>query len=148
VRLNHINLCSSNVIKLANDLVTFFDFRLIDNGAFASRAGSVGEQEFATVIAKDGFAIVITNIEPMPDGCSAYPDGFHFGLIQETREAVFDKHAELISAGVTPGPINDGFEIWGATWTTFYSPLGDGLQIEINYRTPSALLDEKAPDAN
>ena len=27
-----------------------------------------------------------------------------------------------------------GFQVWGATWTAFYCPLGDGLDIEVNYR--------------
>ncbi len=78
---------------------------------------------------------------PEPDGQSAYPTGFHFGLIQDSREAVYAKHDELLGAGYRPGKINDGFEVWGATWTAFYCPLGDGLQIEVNYRTSSGLLD-------
>ncbi|PRY04638.1 hypothetical protein [Kineococcus rhizosphaerae] len=52
-----------------------------------------------------------------------------------------EKHTELLDAGYEPGKISSGFEVLGATWTAFYCPLGDGLEIEINHRTPSPLLD-------
>ena len=71
----------------------------------------------------------------------AYPPGFHFGLIQDSVEAVHLKHAELTAAGLNPGRINGPFEAVGATWTAFYCPLGDGLEIEINHRTRSKILD-------
>ena len=140
MRLNHINLCASDVTALAGQLVTHFGYRIIDAGHVPDAAGAY-RGSFAAVAGTDGSEFVITQIDPAPDGGSAYPKGFHFGLIQDSREAVYTKHAELTAAGLSPGAISDGFQVWGATWTAFYCPLGDGLEIEVNYRTPSALLD-------
>ncbi|TQS45095.1 VOC family protein [Cryptosporangium phraense] len=137
MRLNHINLCASDVTALTDKLVAHFGYRLIDSGR--SSFGPAGD--FAAVVGKDGSEFVITQIDPVPEGGSAYPEGFHFGLIQDSRAAVYDKHAELVAAGLNPGDISDGFQVCGATWTAFYCPLGDGLEVEVNYRTPSALLD-------
>ncbi|GAA2698150.1 VOC family protein [Actinoplanes palleronii] len=138
MRLNHINLCASDVTALAGTLVTHFGYRIIDTGRAPA---AFGGGSFAAVAGSDGSEFVITQIDPVPDGGSAYPKGFHFGLIQQSREAVYTKHAELTAAGLNPGAISDGFQVWGATWTAFYCPLGDGLDLEVNYRTPSALLD-------
>lgn len=143
MRLNHINLCASDVTGLADKLVTHFGYRIIDSGPVPAAAGR--GSYFAAVVGADGSEFVITEIEPAPDGGSAYPTGFHFGLIQDSREAVYAKHAELTAAGLNPGKISDGFQVWEATWTAFYCPLGDGLEIEVNHRTPSAVLDTAAP---
>ncbi len=147
MRLNHINLCASDVPTLADKLVTHFGYRIIDSGRPPAAAGG-GRGYFAAVAGNDGSDFVITQIDPVPDDGSAYPKGFHFGLIQDSREAVYTKHAELTAAGLNPGEISDGFQVWGATWTAFYCPLGDGLEIEVNYRTPSALLDTATPPAH
>ena len=148
MRLNHVNLCASDVPLLAGKLVDHFGYRLIDSGEFPRQDGSGESQAFAAVVGQDGSELVISQIDAIPGAGSAYPRGFHFGLIQDSRDAVLAKHAELAAAGFQPGDISDGFEVWGSTWTAFYCPLGDGLEIEINYRTPSPLLDEPAPEAN
>lgn len=143
MHLNHINLCASNVPALASTLVNHFNYRLADSGAIP-RPDDDEDSHFALVIGADGSELVITQITAPPADQSAYPQGFHFGLIQPSREAVYAKHDELTTAGLTPGKINDGFQVWGATWTAFYCPLGDGLEIEINYRTTSDFLDTRA----
>ncbi|TIC80081.1 VOC family protein [Nocardioides sp. GY 10127] len=139
MRLNHVNLCSSDVPGLAEKLATHFGYRIADSGTYPAPDGS-GDAHFAMVIGADGSELVITQIAGDERG-SAYPPGFHVGLLQDSREAVLAKHEELIAAGLNPGSISDGFEVWGATWTAFYCPLGDGLEIEVNYRTRSDFLD-------
>lgn len=143
MHLNHINLCASDVLALASTLVDHFGYRLADSGV-VPRPDGAADSRFALVIGADGSELVITQIAAPPADQSAYPQGFHFGLIQPSRDAVYAKHDELSAAGLTPGTINDGFEVWGATWTAFYCPLGDGLEIEINYRTTSDFLDTRA----
>ncbi|GAB3261499.1 VOC family protein [Kineosporia babensis] len=138
MKLNHVNLCTSDVIALTRTLVEHFGYRLVDSGIVH---GSDDASRFAAVLGPDGSELVITQIAPTPDGSPAYPKGFHFGLMQESREEVLAKHRDLDAAGYAPGPISDGFEVWGATWTAFYCPLGDGLEVEVNYRTHSVLLD-------
>ncbi|MFI5933845.1 hypothetical protein [Actinoplanes sp. NPDC051494] len=45
------------------------------------------------------------------ESLSAYPPQFHFGIMQDTAEAVHAKHAEREQAGFTPGKLNEGFEV-------------------------------------
>lgn len=140
MRLNHINLCASDVAALQAKLEQHFGYRTVDAGTVPDVPGlaSAGT-EYAMLIGEDGSNIVISQID-VPDH-SAYPPQFHFGLIQDTREAVHAKHAELEAAGLAPGPISGPFEVLGAQWTAFSCPLGDGLEVEINHRTGSDTLD-------
>jgi hypothetical protein len=138
--LNHINLCSSNVPALTHTLDTHFGYRTVQAGTvldepWATDPGS----HFAMLIGTDGSNLVITQIDPVPGG-TAYPTGFHFGIIQDSPDAVTSKHDELAAAGLNPGPIST-FDALGATWTAFTCPLGDGLEVEINHRSRSELLD-------
>lgn len=143
MQLNHVNLCSSDVPALTRTLETHFGYRTVDAGTVPDEAWAPNPGgHYAVLTGSDGSDIVITQIEAPAAGQSAYPAGFHFGLIQPTAQAVADKHAELAAAGYTPGPISDRFEALGATWIAFYCPLGDGLEIEINHRTHSDILDD------
>ena len=147
MRLNHVNLCTSDVGGLAQTLETHFGYRTLDRGVVPDHPGVPNPgSAYALLIGEDGSDIVITQIEPAPEGRSAYPAQFHFGLMQDSAEAVLAKHAELLAAGFRPGRLNAGFQVLGATWTAFYCPLGDGLEIEINHRTRSELLDGRGTD--
>lgn len=138
--MNHINLCSSDVNRLRTTLEQHFGYRTVDSGTVPNIPGVAGAGgPFAMLIGTDASNIVITHIEPSEH--SAYPAGFHFGLIQDSVAAVHLKHEELTSAGLAPGKINGPFKAVGAQWTAFYCPLGDGLEIEINHRTASEILD-------
>lgn len=142
MHLDHVNLCSSDVPALTRILEAHLGYRTIESGtvpdvAWATNPGS----HYAVLVGGDGSNVVITQIDAAPDGRSAYPPGFHFGLRQPTARAVTEKHAELTAAGLRPRPVSAGFETLGATWTAFTCPLGDGLEVEINHRTHSDLLD-------
>ena len=139
---HHLNLCASDVHGLAETLEAHFGFRILDSGSAPGSDGTPGTGPSFALVVGHGCEIVITQIDPVADGGSAYPRGFHFGLLQDSRDAVYAKHDELVTAGFEPGRISDGFEVWGATWTAFYCPLGDGLEVEINYRTSSEMLDD------
>lgn len=143
MRLNHINLCASDVAALQRTLERHFGYRTVDSGRVPDVPGLAGAgTDYAMLVGEDGSNIVISQIEP-PEH-SAYPPRFHFGLIQDTREAVYAKHAELTAAGFEPGKVSGPFEVLGAQWTAFTCPLGDGLEIEINHRTRSDLLDRSS----
>ena len=142
VQLNHVNLCASDVPALAHTLETHFGYRTVDSGTvpdepWADNPGSA----YAILVGEDLSDIVITQIDPVPEGESAYPPQFHVGLMQDSADAVHAKHADLVRAGFEPSDVNEGFEVLGATWTAFYCALGDGLDVEVNHRTHSDLLD-------
>lgn len=142
MRLDHINLCASDVPALTRTMEQHFGYEVLQAGTIPDYPGATNAGEaYSFLVGQDGSYIVISEITATADGASAYPRQFHFGLMQDTVEAVHDKHAELLEAGYQPGPISSGFEVLGATWTAFYCPIGDGLEIEINYRTRSAVLD-------
>ena len=142
MHLDHLNLCSSDVSVLARTLERHFGYRVLQAGRVPDVPGVANPgSEFAFLLGEDGSYIVVTQIDAQPDGRSSYPPQFHFGLRQESADAVHAKHAELTAAGLTPGKISEGFEVLGAVWTAFYCPLGDGLEVEINHRTHSTVLD-------
>ena len=142
MRLDHLNLCSSDVGGLARLLGRHFGYRLLQAGHVPETPGTAHRGgEFAFLLGEDGSSIVITQIDAQPDGSSSYPPQFHLGLRQESSEAVHAKHAELLAAGLAPGKVSEGFEVLGAVWTAFYCPVGDGLEIEVNHRTCSTILD-------
>lgn len=137
---NHINLCASDVKALRTTLEQHFGYRTVDSGTVPNIPGIAGAGgDFAMLVGEDDSNIVITHIDPSEN--PSYPPGFHFGLIQDSVEAVHLKHRELTAAGFSPGKINGPFEAVGAHWTAFYCPLGDGLEVEINHRTRSDILD-------
>ncbi|MCS7483801.1 VOC family protein [Umezawaea endophytica] len=145
MRLDHINLCASDVPALTRTLTRHFGYTALREGTVADYPGAPNPgAAFSFLLGQDGSHIVVTQITAAAEDVSSYPPQFHFGLMQDTVEAVHEKHAELTAAGHRPGPISSGFEVLGATWTAFYCPLGDGLEIEINHRTASALLDRPA----
>lgn len=142
MHLDHLNLCASDVPALSSTLERHFGYRLVQADRVPDVAGLPNAgSEFAFLMGQDGSCIVVTQIDAHPDGRSSYPPQFHFGLMQETAAAVHAKHAELTAAGFEPGEISAGFEVFGAVWTAFYCSMGDGLEIEINHRTRSAILD-------
>jgi hypothetical protein len=59
------------------------------------------------------------------------PISFHIGFTVDTPEEVYDKHKELSESGHNPGTIKN-FNALGESWTAFYCPVGDGIDIEVN----------------
>lgn len=137
MKLNHINLCSSDVPALSSFLNRFFDYEVLKAGKVPMPAADTkAESDYAMLEGVDGSFIVITEIlSPVQP---AYPTNFHFGIIMETPAQVHDKHRELGEAGFHPEKISEGFEVLGERWTAFYCPIGDGMKIEVNHRTGPA----------
>ncbi|OPB02758.1 VOC family protein [Pseudomonas syringae] len=137
MKLNHINLCSSDVTALSAFLNRFFDYEILQAGKAPAPAGSSkSEYEYAMLEGSDQSFIVITEIlSPIQP---AYPTNFHFGIIMDTALKVHEKHLEMSEAGFHPEEISNGFEVLGVQWTAFYCPIGDGMKIEVNHRTGPA----------
>lgn len=139
MRLNHINLCSSDVPALTRIFERHFGFKVLQAGKVpegiqASGAGS----DYAMLLSLDGFFIVITQLDRKKH--EAFPSNFHVGMMVESSADVHAMHKELREAGLQPRDISSNFEVLGATWTAFYCPVGDGIEIEVNFRTQSAVF--------
>lgn len=133
MKLNHINLCTSDVSALSAFLVNHFSYHVLQAGKVPADAGEAkAETDFAMLDGADGSSLVLTQI--VPPGPSSYPTGFHFGIAMDSPDDVHAKHAELSANGHAPEGVKS-FEAVGATWTAFSCPLGDGLKIEINHRS-------------
>ena len=142
MHLNHLNLCSSDVSALTDTLEQHFGYQVVQAGRVPDLPGVPNAgTDFAFLLGQDESYIVISQIDPHPHDQSSYPPQFHFGLMQDSADAVHAKHAELTAAGYHPGEVSEGFEVFGAEWTAFYCTIGDGLEIEVNHRTHSTILD-------
>lgn len=94
MRLNHLNLCVDDLAAARDFFVTTFDFELL------------GEKGGAIIILTDrqGFTLVLADVSRFGGKVPVrYPQGFHVGLLQETRAEVDVVYARLIAAGITPG---------------------------------------------
>jgi catechol 2,3-dioxygenase-like lactoylglutathione lyase family enzyme len=118
MKLNHANLCTSDVARAASFFQNHFGF------------APLGEPRtnFAVLRGSDGF---ILNLMRPGKAAVSYPDGFHVGFFVATPAEVHAKHAELAEGGWNPGAVED-LTRGGFASTTFYCPLTDGALVEVS----------------
>jgi hypothetical protein len=129
MRLNHTNLCTSDVGALAAVFSKHFDFEVLQQNA-----------ESAMLRGSDGFSLVLTVIDA--NSQPIYPNSvlfnfhisFHVGFVLEHQDEVYAKHKELIDNGYNPQEIKT-FKALEKSWTAFYLSVGDGIDIEVTYHT-------------
>lgn len=116
-RLNHANLPVSDVQALRDFFVQQFEFTVLSTR---------GDNGFAVLRGTDGF---ILNIMRDTKG-SGFPEGFHVGFFLDTPDAVRAKHAQLTSAELAPGPVE---ELTRGGWKslTFYCRAPNNILIEV-----------------
>lgn len=126
IKLNHLHLCTSQVAALSSVFTRHFAFNL-----------EQGNDDFALLRGSDGFFLVLMKISPdsPPTYPFSSPFNFHVGFMLDAPAQVHAKHQELQDAGHQPGPVKS-FEAMGASWTAFYCPVGDGIDIEVNAHIP------------
>jgi catechol 2,3-dioxygenase-like lactoylglutathione lyase family enzyme len=141
MRLNHINLCSSDVPALASFFTEHFGYSVVQAGKVPDHIHEANAgTEFAMLDGADGSSLVLTQI--VPPGPSSYPTNFHFGIAMDSPEDVCAKNAELSDAGYCADDVKR-FEAVGADWTTFTCDLGDGLRVEVNHRSVKTSSDKR-----
>jgi|GEM_PF-1038550 len=126
LKLNHLNLCTSDVPALRNVFTRHFGFDQ-----------QQGNEVYAMLRGSDGFSLVLTQLDQHSP--PTYPNSllfkmrisFHVGFMLAAPAQVHAKHQELQAGGWQPGPVQT-FEALGAAWTAFYCPLGDGIDLEVN----------------
>ena len=120
MKLNHLNLITSEVAALAGFFTSHFGFELV-----AMR----GRQAFAILRGDDSFALNL--MTPGKGEPAIYPDNFHVGFSVGKPELVHAKRAELAEAGFAPGEVQD-LTRGGFNSTTFYCIAPGGILVEIS----------------
>ena len=119
IKLNHINLCTSNVPALSSLFEKHVGFVLEETR---------GQHAFAQLIGTDDMTLMSTMPQP-------YPRNFHIGFILDDPQEVRTRHANLCADGYLPGPV-EGMTRGRDCWTLFYHPAGDDLLIEVSAPEP------------
>lgn len=123
MKLNHINLCTSDVPALSSLLEKHFGFNLEETR---------GQHAFAQLTGTGGMTLILTGMGKTPQ---PYPRNFHIGFILDNPQDVHTRHESLCADGYQPGPVEvttRGRE----RWTLFYHPAGDNLLIEVSAPEP------------
>ncbi|BCH30746.1 glyoxalase [Mesorhizobium sp. L-8-10] len=120
MKLNHANLCTTDVAGLADFFTRHFGFELV-----AMR----GNDAFAILRGTDGFALNL--MRPGKGGGADYPEGFHIGFLIDDGDEVRAKHAEMTEAGLRPDEIQNLMR-GGAATTVFYCLAPGGLLVEVS----------------
>ncbi|MBE1707823.1 MULTISPECIES: VOC family protein [Mesorhizobium] len=119
MKLNHLNLITSEVAALAGFFTSHFGFETV-----AMR----GKDAFAILRGADGFALNL--MMPGKGQSAAYPDGSHIGFFVDSPDLVHAKQAELTEAGFAPGEVED-LTRGGFKSTTFYCMAPGGILVEV-----------------
>jgi len=119
MKLNHLNLITSEVAALAGFFTSHFGFELV-----AMR----GKDAFAILRGADGFALNV--MTPGKGGPATYPDNFHVGFFVGSPDLVHAKQAELTEAGFAPGEVED-LTRGGFNSTTFYCIAPGRILVEV-----------------
>lgn len=117
MKLNHANLCTSDLGRAASLFIDHFGFE-----TFADVSNKL-----RVLRGDDGFILTLMT----PGKMNAYPPAFHVGFLVDSPEAVRAKHAELDAAGWAPNKVGDIVR-GGYPSTTFYCPLTDGILVEVS----------------
>jgi predicted enzyme related to lactoylglutathione lyase len=99
MKINHLNLCLSDVPAARTFFETYFNFTCRDTKE---------NSKFAALDGEDGFVLVL-----MQDDTPSYPDNFHVGFFVEKEEDVIAVYERLTSGGIVvtqaPGRIRRTF---------------------------------------
>jgi catechol 2,3-dioxygenase-like lactoylglutathione lyase family enzyme len=120
MKLNHANLCTTDVAGLAGFFTRHFGFEIV-----AMR----GKDAFAILRGTDGFALNL--MRPGKGGGTDYPDGFHIGFLVDDGDEVRAKHAAMTDAGLRPDEVQNLVR-GGAATTVFYCVAPGGLLVEVS----------------
>jgi catechol 2,3-dioxygenase-like lactoylglutathione lyase family enzyme len=112
MKLNHLNICTSDPNAAAEFFVKYFAFE---------RAPTGMEDTICVVRDETGFVLLFSNFSKK--AAPVYPDGFHFGFILETREAVNRMYERLQADGHASQPPR----MLHGSWTFYFTAPGNFL---------------------
>lgn len=117
MKLNHINFVVTNVGEAVLFFETYFGFTSVS---------VKGDNLIAVLHGMDGFELVLMSSSMNKQDDFAYPENFHIGFKQNTKEAVDGIYAKLKSDGISSG--REPGKIRGSYGFYFYF---DKIMIEI-----------------
>ena len=117
MKLNHLNLYVRDPRQTSQFFIDYFGF---------GRGNTNGLDTIAVIHGEDGFVLALSNFDKKT--VPVYPNGFHFGFIQETREQVDSIYARLNAAGFA----SEAPRALHGSWTFYFNAPGDIL-VEVQY---------------
>jgi lactoylglutathione lyase len=117
MKLNHLNLCVPDPRQTSQFFVDYFGFR---------RGNTNGLDTIAVIFGEDDFVLALSNFDKK--AAPVYPNGFHFGFIQESREQVDSMYARLHEAGFAA----EAPRSLHGSWTFYFNAPGDIL-VEVQH---------------
>ena len=121
LKLNHLNLPTSNVPALSRFFTEAFAFRQV---------GVFGNDKLASLVNDEGFEMLLMHDKHLAAG-EHYPTTFHTGFVVPTREEVHQRHAAILAAGFeapAPARIDRG----GPPAYGFYCIPPGGVMVEVS----------------
>lgn len=112
MKLNHLNVCVSDPKATSQFFVDHFGFQ---------RTNTNGLDTLAVLSGEDGFVLICTNFDKK--NVPVYPNGFHFGFIQENCGQVDSIYERLHAAGFAHEPPR----ALHGSWTFYFKAPGDIL---------------------
>jgi catechol 2,3-dioxygenase-like lactoylglutathione lyase family enzyme len=110
MRLNHLDLAVSDVSLTRAFFEKYFGFRCVFER---------GRDTIAVLLGESGFILTLSNFDKVDR--VEYPNGFHIGFMQDSRERVDEIYRRLTSDGINAEPPR---EFHGA-WTFYFRAPGD-----------------------
>ena len=119
MRLQHLNLATSDVAALAAFFERFFGFT-----PYAARGD-------ALVVLRNKEDFILTVMRGKKGEAADYPANFHIGFYYDEASAVEAKHAELTAAGLNPNRIAFMDRGGGARVPHFYCNAPGNVLVEV-----------------
>ena len=119
MKLNHLNLVVPDLDAAQELFIGTFGF-----GVMLRRGDAL-----VALTGADGFTLVLADSRRFGgDGAPQYPEGFHVGFLQETREAVDALHARLAATSVE---LSHAPRMMHGSYGFYFTALG-GILFEIS----------------
>jgi len=118
MRLNHLNLTVPDVPRTRKFFETYFGLRCVFER---------GRDTLNVLIDESGFVLTLNNFDKAT--AVTYPDAFHIGFMQESRERVDEIYERLKSDGFHAEPPREFHGAW-----TFYLRDPAGFLIEVGHQ--------------
>jgi catechol-2,3-dioxygenase len=120
LKLNHMNLTTSDVPGLTGFFERCFDFKVTERR---------GSDKFAVLEGEDNFYLVLMHGKDAAS--TSYPAMFHIGFVVEDEATVRATHQRILEAGYTP-PTPERIQRGGPPTFGFYHPAPGGVLVEIS----------------